>query len=127
MNKIHAKVVTMHAKAVKMRVKNNELKKITIKQTMLSPAMSPVESPSVATTYFFALRAPPSPRGFWGDNDARLKMGGLFYSRKITTIILGSRHLVLRSLGTYWSTRVLGKGTCCARRRRITPNAPYLR
>ena len=52
---------------------------------------------------------------------------GVFIAVKITTIIIRSRHLVLRLLGTYWSARVLGKGTCCARGRRITPSAPYLR
>ena len=49
---------------------------------MLSPAMSPVESPSVATAIFSRF-APRHPPGFRRDNGARWKMGGLFYSHKI--------------------------------------------
>ena len=49
---------------------------------MLSPAMSPVESPSVATAILGALRAPPSTLWIGGRQRCAVKMG-LFYSRKI--------------------------------------------
>ena len=41
---------------------------------------------------------------FWGAT-ARGEMKGV-YSRKVMTINITSRRLVLRSLGTYWSMRV---------------------
>ena len=80
----------------------------------------------VTTMIFFALRAPPSPPGL-GRQRRAVKMRGCFIAVKIMTINIRSHHLVLRSLGTYWYARVLGKETCCARERRITPSAPYLR
>ena len=50
-----------------------------------------------------------------------------FDSRKIMTIFLGSRHLVLKSLGNLMVCESLGKETCCVREKRITPSAPSLR
>ena len=72
---------------------------------------------------FFTLRAPPFP-GFGGTTAGGEKWRDFFIIIKITNIIIRSRHVVLRSLVTYWSARVLGKGTCCARGRRITPVHP---
>ena len=74
---------------------------------------------------FFAFHAPPFPE-FGGTTGRGGKLRDCFIIIKITNIIIRSRHLVLRSLGTYWSARVLDKETC-ARGRRITPSAPYLR
>ena len=76
--------------------------------------------------FFGRASRPAVPRGFWGRQRRAVEIE-LFIVIKITTINIKSRHLVLRSLGTYWSARVLSKGTCCARGRRITPSAPYLR
>ena len=72
---------------------------------MLSPAMSPAESPSVVTAIFGRASRPAITPLDSGETTTRGENGGL-YSRKSTTIILRSRHLVLRLLGTYWSARV---------------------
>ena len=66
---------------------------------------------------FFLLFAPHHPL-IW-ETMARGENESCFIAIKITTIIITSRHLVLRSLGTSWSERVLGKGTYCTRERRI--------
>ena len=70
---------------------------------MLNPAMSPVKSPFIVMTFFFVLCAPPSP---YLGRQRRMVKRGECYSRKIMTMIIRTRHLVLRSLETYWSTRV---------------------
>ena len=49
---------------------------------MLSPAMSPVESPSVATAIFGRASRPAITPLVWGRQQRAGKMG-LFYSRKI--------------------------------------------
>ena len=79
----------------------------------------------VATMIFSALRAPPSP--VLGRQRRAVKKGVCFIAIKIMTIIIRSHHLVLRLLRTYWSVKILGKGTCCARGRRITSSALYIR
>ena len=93
---------------------------------MSSPAMSPVESPSVATAiFFYALRAPPiNPVS--GETTARGE-NGVAYSRKIYDYNSKESPPSIKVTRNLLVCESLDKGTCCVRRRRITPSAPYLR
>ena len=60
--------------------------------TMIVPRFTPRQSPGL------------------GRQRRTVKWKVCFIAVKITTIIIRSLHLVLRSLGTYWSTRVWIRG-----------------
>jgi hypothetical protein len=53
--------------------------------------------------------------------------GGFWFNHKIIIIGFMNRHLILWSLKNLMIYDSLGKETSCARKRRITPRAPYLK
>ena len=62
----------------------------------------------VATANFLRFAPPQTPD--WERQRRAVKMEMCFIAIKFTSVNIRSCHLVLRSLGTYWSSRVWVRG-----------------